>query len=83
MWQSIRVGVALGVSIFVALIGLLAWAETGADASTCSNAVVGALASHQCSEVVGIHDLGLAGLGIGLLVSVLIIVALIVRGRQS
>jgi hypothetical protein len=69
--------------LFVALAGLLVWAWTDSDASTCRNALAGALAASQCGTVTFWHDIATAVLWAGVVAAGAIITALIVRGRRS
>lgn len=72
---SVSVGTALGVSLFIALAGLLVWAWTDSDANTCHNALVGAVDSIQCSTVTFWPDIATAALWAGVAAAALIIIA--------
>lgn len=65
------------------VLGILGYSVTASNANTCANALVGALASNQCTPWVAVHDLSIASMWIaGSLFAISVIIEIMNRQRQ-
>jgi hypothetical protein len=62
------------IGAVLSVVGGLAWLLTNSAATVCSSALVSALDPGQCNSYAGVHDIGLGGAVVGV---VLIVVAIV------
>jgi hypothetical protein len=74
--SAVSAGSALGVILFTGALAAIVWSYTDSDATACKNALVGALASSQCTTATFWHDIAGVTFWGAVILAVLIAVAM-------